>query len=74
MLPLAICLLGAGCSTWKPWGTAVTAEPERRPDLAESDETLRQPLRPKSEQKRSKWDLSNFLDPRTQSIESNLGI
>ena len=74
---LVVCLLSQslGCASWRSWAKGTdSSAPQPRADLVESDETLKQQLRPHSEKKRSRWDLSNYLDPRTQSIEDNLGL
>jgi hypothetical protein len=49
--------------------------PPPPPSLAETDETFKQPLRPPNPvQEKSWWDLSRYLDQRSQQIEKNLGF
>ena len=64
-LSASLCLFGTvGCA-------ALNRPPPS--SLADSDPTFRQQLREPSTEKRSWWDLSTYLDERTQQIERHLG-
>jgi hypothetical protein len=63
---VGLAVLSASCASMK--------QPAPAPTLAETDETLATPMRPPSNQKYAWWDLHNWLDPRAQDIERNLGF
>jgi hypothetical protein len=69
----AACLLFAvsGCATWFP------TQPAVKSGIAETDETLKTPLRPATsgaDDKLPWWDMRNILDPRSRDIERHLGV
>jgi hypothetical protein len=66
---LSLSALG-GCASWFP----VEAAPKG--GIAETDETLKAPMRPgagKQQEKLPWYDMRNILDPRSRDIERHLG-
>jgi hypothetical protein len=76
-LSRSLCLLAAlslaavtGCASWFP------AQEAPKGGIAETDETLKQPMRPGAGQQEEKlpwYDMRNILDPRSREIERHLG-
>ena len=60
----------AGCASWFP------VQEAPKGGIAETDETLKQPMRPGAGQQEEKlpwYDMRNILDPRSRDIERHLG-
>jgi hypothetical protein len=60
----------AGCTAWFPVQEPATG------GIADTDETLRTPMRPAAapaDEKLPWYDFRNFLDPRSRDIERHLG-
>jgi hypothetical protein len=68
-------LLWLGCFVAAFCGCA-TSMPPPAPSLAETDPVLATPMRPRSQPaERPRWfDFENVLDPRSRTIEQNLGF
>ena len=75
--PRSLCLLAtlslfavSGCASWFP------VQEAPKGGIAETDETLKQPMRPGTGQQQEKlpwYDMRNILDPRSREIERHLG-
>lgn len=60
----------AGCASWFP------VQETTKGGIAETDETLKTPMRPGASQQEEKlpwYDMRNILDPRSREIERHLG-
>jgi hypothetical protein len=64
-------LSAVGCASWFP------TNPPPKGGIADTDETLKQPMRPAdgpAQEKLPWYDLRNVLDPRSRDIERHLGV
>jgi hypothetical protein len=77
LLKRSLCLWAAlllstagGCAAWFP------VQEAPKGGIAETDETLKTPMRPAATQQPEKlpwYDMRNILDPRSRDIERHLG-